>query len=127
MNTPQPTSKREAKLKPTNNRFGLAFVLLILISLVTQNSVLISTVAQSIAFVLLISSFVNGYRKGDEYQKLIALQAVGISFLAVMLFLLAATVTTTLVPSVKVAPGTVFFVGLIAHLFALPMVSKNTK
>ena len=123
-NSPTP---REVRFNQISQRQGLAIAALVLSSLFLQAQYpLLSGVLAIVALAALIMSFLSGYRRSDELQKLVHLKAAAISFVVVMFMAFAMYVIDALeYAQLNDAAGTIFVVGILLHMFLLPGLAKR--
>ncbi|MBL8121428.1 hypothetical protein JNM87_01630 [Candidatus Saccharibacteria bacterium] len=122
-----PQTQRERKDNTINQKWGLLIVLLVFIGLIAeQHSIQLAAVAISLALIALIGSFVQGYRRADELEKIVQLKASAISFVG-MLSIGGITHVLSLVVKADdvMSAGELAAIGVVLHMLVLPRIAKK--
>jgi hypothetical protein len=126
-NTPHSVT-RESRFSKISQKHGLIVAVLTLASLLLQSGNPTSSGILAIAaFAALIFSFVSGYKRSDELEKLVQLKAAAISFMVVMFMTFGLYVSGLLnYKAPEETAGIILTVGFLLHLFLLPAIAKRT-
>lgn len=120
-------TQRERKDSTINQKWGLLIVLLFFAGIIAeQYNMLLAAVAISLAFAALMGSFVRGYRRADELEKVVQLKAAAISFIG-MLSIGGVSHVIGVVKSADIvmSAGELAAIGVILHLVVLPLIAKK--
>lgn len=120
------TSKREKKFKTVSNKEGLIIALVIVLGYAAYSQMQVAgDILLTIAMLLIIASFISGYARSDELQKLIQLKAAALSFVIVMIALTIAWTLEIYNIGTDMLLTSVFSIGFVAHLLLLPYIAKK--
>jgi phosphotransferase system glucose/maltose/N-acetylglucosamine-specific IIC component len=126
-NHPQATN-RASRFSKISQKHGLIVAVLVFASLFLGFvNLFMSYFLAVAAFAALIFSFISGYNRSDELEKLVQLKAAAVSFMVVMFLAFALSISSALnYKAPEDAISFIVIIGLVSHLVLLPIIAKRT-